>query len=476
MGKAKLLLTSLVTAAILSGCGGGSPVAGTDLEANAVIQWNRQLLDSVTRSTIGPPATARAISIVHTCIYDAWAAYDIKANGTMLGGTLRRPQAEHTFENKRRAISYAAYRALLNLYPAETATLRAKMTAMGYDPDDATEDLSTAQGIGNRAARAVLEFRATDGSNQSGNYADTSGYVPVNTAGTVNDPAQWQPIQFVSGATPGFLSPHWNRVAPFGLTRASQFRTDGPPAYGSGAQIAQAQELLNITSNLTDKQRVIAEYWADGPRSVTPPGHWNLFAQYVSSRDRHDLDKDVKMFFILGNTLFDASVACWDMKRVYNSSRPWTQLRQMLAGTVITTYVPGVGYASRDGSQWYPWQPGSFITPPFPEYTSGHSTFSASSAEVLKRFTGSDSFGYSDTFAARASKVDATFPASAVTLYWDTFTAAADEAGMSRLYGGIHFRAGDLDGRDCGRKLGAYEYDFCMSYINGTREAPIQQP
>jgi hypothetical protein len=160
----------------------------------------------------------------------------------------------------------------------------------------------------------------------------------------------------------------------------------------------------------------------DGPRSETPPGHWNLFAQGVSRRDGHDLDRDVAMFFVLNNALLDAGIAAWDCKRHFDSVRPITALRQRYAGERVRAWGgPGRGTREIDGRDWLPYQRANFITPPFPEYVSGHSTFSAAAAEILKRVTGSDDFGGSVTVAPRSSSIEPGItPRVAVTLSWAT--------------------------------------------------------
>jgi hypothetical protein len=108
--------------------------------------------------------------------------------------------------------------------------------------------------------------------------------------------------------------PHWRRVTPFALTSSSQFRPPAPARYGTRAYWAQAAEIVFRSATLNDRSKAIAVYWADGPSTETPPGHWMLVAQAVSARDRHTLDDDVKMFFALGNALLDASIAAWDCK------------------------------------------------------------------------------------------------------------------------------------------------------------------
>src|SRR3984893_14328064 len=441
----------------------------SDETPNVVVQWNNAALQGVRDSKLGPPMVARALAIVHTCIYDAWAAYDRHAVGTQLGGSLRQSPSRRRIFNKNEAISFAAYRAAVDLFPGDKATVfDPLMASLGYDPNDRSTNTETPNGVGNMACAAVLNFRHNDGSNQLGNltasgvpYADYTGYVPVNPPSTVPvDPAtvvdvnHWQPLQYFDATgtfvTPKFIGPQWNKVAPFALTSGDQFRSQiaesGPALFGSATFMQQAQDLITISANLTDEQKMIAEYWADGPHSELPPGHWDLFAQYVSHRDwhgerNHGLDAEVKLFFALTNTIFDASICCWDNKRAFDSVRPITAIRYLFRGRHVRAWGgPYRGTQLINGEDWFPYQATTFPTPPFPEYSSGHSTFSAAGAEILRLFTGSERFGGSVTFAAGSSKFETgAVPAHDVTLNWSTFKEAAEQAGMSRRYGGIHF-------------------------------------
>ena len=450
---------------------------------NVLIQWNNAALQGVRDSKIGPPMVARALAVVQTCEYDAWSAYDAKADGTQLGGTLRQPVSARTLANKNTAISFAAYRATVDLFPADKTTVfDPLMAALGYDPTNMSTDTTTPIGVGNVACAAVVAFRHNDGANQLGNlttsgvpYADYTGYVPVNPPSTVPvnpstvvDVNKWQPLSYIDGTgtfvTPKFVGPFWNLVTPFALTSASEYRAFsalyGPATFGSAVFVEQSKEVIGISANLTDTQKMIAEYWADGPHSELPPGHWNLFAQFVSARDNHDLDTDVKMFFALTNAIFDASISAWDAKVVFNSVRPATTIPFLFQGKRIRAWGgPFQGTVNMDGSQWIPYQKSTFPTPPFPEYFSGHSTFSAAGAEVLRLFTGSGAFGDSVTFAVGSSKTEPGLtPQAPVTLTWNTFRDAADEAGISRRFGGIHFQAGDLVGRVVGTQIGTQAF------------------
>src|SRR5260370_25426457 len=192
----------------------------------------------------------------------------------------------------------------------------------------------------------------------------------------------------------------------------------GPARFGSAEFLQQAQDLIDLSANLTDRQKMIAEYWANGPHTELPPGHWDLFAQYVSARDNHSLDDDVKMFFALTNAIFDAGIACWDAKRNIDSVRPVTAIPYVFRGTQIQSWGgPGKGTIWMDGSQWIPYQPSTFPTPPFPEYISGHSTYSAAAARILVQWTGSDRFGDLVTLPAGSSKIEpVNTPAKPLTL------------------------------------------------------------
>lgn len=146
--------------------------AGHLSQRNVVIEFGNAALQGVRDAKLGAAMVSRALAIVHTCMYDAWAAHDEKAVGTQLGGALRRPASERTPANKERAISYAAYRALTDVLPADTQTVyKGLMNQFGYDPSDSSTDIETLTGIGNVACVAVLEFRHHDKSNQLGEMA-----------------------------------------------------------------------------------------------------------------------------------------------------------------------------------------------------------------------------------------------------------------------------------------------------------------
>lgn len=449
---------------------------------NVVLLWNDVALQAIRDTHPGPPMVARALAVIHTCMYDAWAAYHPVASPTRPNGV---PKATNDRGiGKEQAISYAAYRALLDLFPSSAQLFEQQMAQLGYDPMVATTDWSTPAGIGNVCAQAVLDFRHGDGSNQANGYADTTGYpaaygdypaapLPVNTPDAINDPNSWQPLRVADGhggfAVQTYIGPHWGLVKPFALTSGEHLRSMFGPAHTVDTTYAeQAQEILALSAGLTDEHKVIAEYWKDGPHSEQPPGHWCLFGQYVSRRDDHSVDDDIQMFFALANALFDAGIAAWDAKRYYHSVRPVTAVRYLYAGQRVWAWAgPCLSTQFIAAENWHPYQPITVVTPPFPEFISGHSTFSAAGAEVLRQFTGSDVFGASWRIPARSSTVEPCTPLTDITLRWATFSDATNQAGISRRYGGIHFEQGDLEGRAIGRVVGGLAWERAQTYIKG---------
>jgi hypothetical protein len=444
---------------------------------NVVLQWDEELLQAVRTLPPGPTVVARAIHVLHTAIFDAWAAYDARARGTRLGTQLRQPAAERTLDNKNKAISFAAYTTLVDLFPAPALRRDFAEQMKAFYGEDWSLDTSAPVNVGKAAAQAVIDYRHADGSNQLNGYADTTGYRPVNTGDTIVDPWRWQPLRVPLGTGPEQLAttPQWPKVRGFALKAPNQFTTPGPDKLQSGFDPKHIDNLLALTANLSDRQKVTAEYWADGPRSEFPPGHWALIAQVLSRKRGHSLDFDAKLFFALGNALLDASIAAWASKYKWDFVRPITAIRSRYKGRQVTSWLgPYQGYGQVPGEQWIPYQSPNVVTPPFPEYVSGHSTFSSAAAAILAKFTGSDAFGASVTIEAGTSlfepRTDTQVgtPAANITLSWPTLTAAAKDAGLSRRLGGIHFQDGDEHGYNLGQRVGGNVLAQTMGYIDGT--------
>jgi hypothetical protein len=457
---------------------------------DVVLRWDEQTLAAVRVVKPAPTVVARHLAIVHTAMYDAWAAYDAKALGTRTGGSLRRPSSEYTANYKSMAMSYAAYRVLLDLFPTNPVDFAGFMRALGYDPTDTSTDVTTPQGIGNTVAKAVLDFRHQDGANQLGDYnggapySDWTGYKPVNDWNRVSDVYHWQPLcvplpppdaSSCSGSSTvqKFATPQWGKVTLFALSKPDQF---GPPLMDRSQLPTEAKDLVNTQADLDDLEKTIAYYWADGPGSELPPGHWAMIAAAASRAAGTSLDGNTKLFFALGNALLDASIATWNAKRTQDTVRPITYIRWLYAGKKVKGWAgPGKGIVSEDGSAWIPYQEPGVVTPPFAEYTSGHSAFSAAASQVFVQFAGTDVFkaALSVTIAAGSSTIEPKLvPSAATTLSFKSFTDAADQAGMSRRYGGIHFAEADKNGRTLGYQIGNAAWAKALTYLNGTAVIP----
>lgn len=437
----------------------------------------------VDRYGARPTILSRQMQIWANAMFDAWAAYDDVAVGTRYGGSLRRPPGERRIENQNVAIGHASFRALCFAYPDHVAYLREQMHALGLDPDDESLDPTTPAGIGNLTAQAVIDLRRHDGSNQFGDepgcdgtpYSDYTGYEPVNSVDRIVDPDRWQPITFRqpdgTTSTPGYLTPHWHLVEPFGLDDAARFRPGPPPTTQTDdAELRRQTDLvLRYNHELTPEQKACVEFMRDGPRSTAQSGHWLRFAQDVSRRDRNSLDQDVKLYFAVANAAFDAFISCWETKRHYDSSRPWTLVRHYYAGQRVKGWAgPEGGVVEMAAEDWHPYSPYAFITPPFPGYTSGHATVSGACAKILELFTGSDHYGATEV--RRCCTLTEDEFGEFVTLDLPTFSATAEMAARSRALGGYHIPIDNQVGLRVGRELAEWVWPRYAAYWEGTAE------
>ncbi len=501
-------------------------VAGDETPTPSVI-WDLAIQQAVINTAVGPTISSRAYGILHTAMYDAWAAYDPDAVATQLWDNLQRPSSENTDANKSTAMGYAAYRAATELFPTEQAIFDTVMGTLGLDPNNTTTDPSTPAGIGNLSAEALMNIRRVDGANQLNGYTDTTGYAPINVSpDAVVDITRWTPERVPidsDGDLQTFLTPQWGSIVPFGLNRGDQIRPVAPqPFLMPGVEgtvdlqnrtitladgtvlgvdrsligtiinpafIEQAENVVNISATLTDEQKLIAEFWEDGAGTSFPPGTFQTFGQFISGRDDNSIDDDALMFLALGNAGFDAGVATWEAKEFYDYVRPVRAIRNLgqlgLIGTpgvdsltgesgfVIDAWVPNQGTQTILAENWLSYQdPTSDASPPFAEYTSGHSAFGTAAVAVLQAFTDSNDLGASVTFLPGQSRFEPGLtPQTTLTLAWDELTDIGSENGISRLYGGIHFTEGDLNGRSLGTAAGTAAWERANGYAHlGTND------
>lgn len=474
--KRRAFVTQTAALGALATAGSSAQATGLSAPNPVVILWNRALTSAIASTATQATIAARAISMVNEALYNAWAAYDPYAAFTL--GTLRkRPLWERCDIWKQIAISHAAHAVLLDLFPAQKPAFDHLLAAQVPRAWAGWPSGLAAVQVGQLAGSSLLQSRYQDGSNQRGDlapgaYSDWTGYVPVNGPETIVDINRWQPLRLPAASGVGtvvqkFLTPQWGKVRAFALANGAVFRP--PPLSPLAPTLAEMTELINYSANLGDFAKALVDVWAANPGSVSPPGQWMGYAEQVSAQDSNTLDEDVKLFFGTGQAVLDASIAAWDAKRVYDSVRPITAIRYYFRGQTVQAWGgPGLGKRSILGENWRPFQRPVSITPPFPEYVSGHSTFSASAATLIAGLRGSDVARLTASIAAASLRVDPGFPTQTVNFVWNTLTEAANSAGLSRRVGGIHFERGDLQGRALGRKVGGAVLARCQKLFGGS--------
>lgn len=453
---------------------------------NRAYKWGKISLECTANDTENfrprPTVTSRILALIWISIFDAWSRYDTKATPLYLNSVKRRPVLDHTLKNKEIAISYAAYRAMLEYYFSDSIMLRKKMVEFGLDPDDSSLDPNTPVGIGNLAAKAVIEARLSDGANQKGtmansnqsSYSDYSGYIPVNSADQLKDISRWQPKYFSDGKggkfAPGCLTPHWGKVIPIALDSSNQFRPGPPPKIGSKQLADEVKEVIELQASLSDEQKALVEFMRDGPKSVQQAGHWFIFGQNVSVRDNHSLDDDVKMYFLVEVAAMDAFIAAWDAKMYYDFVRPYTLVHDFYKNKVIKAWGgPEKGMIQTKASEWRPYSPDTFLCPPFPSYVSGHSAVSGACSEVLRLFTESDQFG-EEVKIVPGLLTEPENIGDTIILRFPTFTETANMAGRSRVLGGYHIQADNTEGLKLGRKVAEVVWRKYLVHVGGGDE------
>jgi hypothetical protein len=483
------LLPALLLAPACSAARGRLSESTTRLDQRSLAtQWLEVALEvtarEVDRTGPRPTVLSRTLAVSMTAMFNAWAAYDDAAKGAQRGtvdqwARFRRPPVERTLKNKERAIGQAMLRALVAMHPSDENFINSQASRLGVQADHTSRDPSSPAGTANLVADILLAERAKDGSNQEHNYADTTGYSPVNTTTEISNPDRWQPIDFigVNGAktTPGFLTPHWSKVVPFALERCDKFRPGPPPKVGSAQLLAEVTEVVELNARLSCQEKAIVEFMRDGPRSTGQSGHWLRFAQDVSRRDNYNLDQDVKLYFAIANVAMDAFIAAWDAKIAYDSARPWTLIHYLFAGKQIQAWGgPDLGTITMPGENWHPYSPRSFVTPPFPGYVSGHSCVSAACAETLRLFTGSDTFGKVER--RLCGELTGEHLHETTELQLPTFSATAEMAGRSRVLGGYHIHSDNVAGLALGKNVAAAVWPAICRHMSGNETAATPKP
>jgi len=402
--------------------GGLQEVAGISFSAtpgdDVVLQWNEMTLDLIRSEMTGTQRASRTMAIVQSSMYDAINGIQGKYNPYRI--TVAAPAGASADA----AGAAAAYTVLTSVYPARVSdldTLYEAQLAVIPDGQSKTDGIA----YGRSVANAIMMWRSMDGS---------MAMVPY-TPGTL--PGEWRPTPMAFAPA---MAPQWRYVTPWLMTSQSQFRQAGPAGLTSAEYAAAYDETKALgeknSATRTQEQTDIGRFWSDGMGNNTPLYHFNSVAQQVS-RERHlSLDENARLFALLDMALADGVIAGWDMKYEYNWWRPVTAIRLGDSDTnPLTQGDPG-------------WEP-LVMTPPFQEYISTHSLLSGNGAELLARFFGTDAIP-----VTRSSEMFPALPPRSYT----TLSSMAEEIGISRIYGGIHFSYSNEDGRKAGKELAHYAF------------------
>lgn len=560
------------------------------VESSVARMWNEQLLSGIRRDVPSPTVHARNLFHASVAMWDAWAAFDPDVPSVMVdidaGGDDTDREIAISYAAGR--ILLDRYARSVGAFDTITA-IEDQLIALCLDPGYDSLNGDDAASVGNRIAAEILDRARSDGSLEEDGYVDP-GYEPVNPPlavaepGTVLvDPNRWQPLEIegmiaqnglpLDDPVQAFIGSHWGSVSTFAIepdAAALPIDPGPPPAFGTeeyvdgvleviaASAVLEGEDVIDIgpASNGANRlgsndggghaenpttgmpyeavlapagefYRAIAEFWADGPQSETPPGHWNTIANEVSDDPALEhriggsgevvsrLEWDVSMYLALNGALHDAAVAAWGAKRHYDYIRPISMIRHLgglgqssdpelqpyhpnglplidglievttgesIADGRHTGLPPGIvsintwagllddeepSVAWAPATEWMPYQRPTFVTPAFAAYVSGHSTFSRAAAEVLTRVTGSEYFpGGIETWTVEAGDFEFDEgPTDDVPLTWATYFDASDQSGQSRIYGGIHVPADDIAGRIMGSRIGQAAWEKAQGYI-----------
>jgi membrane-associated phospholipid phosphatase len=384
--------------------------------ANQVaIDWDNATLNAIVLDASAPPVANRSLAMVSGAMYDA--VNSVNGASSYLYVHVAAPASSSDIA----AVAQAAHDVLVYLYPGQQVSIDTQLTT---SLASVTDDTAKANGIsvGQQVAAAIIAQRQNDGATNFVDYTPGTG------------PGQWQPTY--PSYAPALL-PNWATLKPFLMTSDSQFRPAGPESLSSSqwqTDYNQVKSLGSATSTTrTADQTQIAKFWNDGVGTPTPAGHWNQIAlQLIQARGGVSLFDTLKLLAELNTAMGDAAIVAWDAKYTNSFWRPITAI-QAGGGNAGLTADPN----------WVP----LLNTPNFPEYVSGHSTFSAAAAAILGNY-----FGQNFAFSTGSPSPGMT----GITRSYASFTAAAQEAGMSRIYGGIHYMTSNLDGQAAGTALGNY--------------------
>ena len=400
---------------ILSALAAGALAIPFARAENAVLYWNEQALNTTRLARNPPPMSSLFLATYHVAIFDAvngiththkgWLVNDPAPAGADMDAAIA--GAAHT-------IMVALWSATAN--PHNLQVVYDKALAAIPDGPAKTDGIAW----GEKVAKAILAGRSTSGFDKPipGKYSST-------------DQGKWR--ETPSAFRPPLL-PFWGKVVPFAMTSPSQFRAP-PPNPVDSKEHAEEMAYVNKVgardgAERTEYETLSTPFWMDDLGTSTPPGHWNQIALDLARRNKLSVPDAARLFAMLNIAEADSAISCWDTKFFYNTWRPETAIREIdakvnAAATANPDFIPNLA------------------SPPFPSYTSGHSTFSGAGARILALYLGTDDIEFSVTSDG--------LPGAVRT--FKKLSDAQKEAGMSRVWGGIHMMSDNLEGQKAGVKI-----------------------
>ncbi len=405
--------------------------ASAAMQAEEVMAaWYKLVLELVRHTaTYSPPVASRSFAYLGITNHEAIASDSsqlLTLAGQLKGLEPVPPRSQGVYDDAviiQASMTFAVGSFFSNTGPTGQRALAAidrilsAKVAEGVPADVVERSIAYGRAVGEH----ILAWSATDGGAVIENLGFPASWKPAQS------PSQWVPTSAI-GLQQAPLLPDWGNNRTFATPDGKTCPLPPHPQYSEDPAsdfYKEALEVYEAKAVLTPEQIQIARSWSDDPMlSTTPPGHWVSIARQIIERDNVPLERQVEVMAKLGIGLADAFIGCWDAKFQYDLVRPVTYIRRHI------------------DPKWEP----LLITPPFPEYPSGHSTQSGAAEVILTELFG-ENFAFDDLTSTRDGLNPRQFP---------SFHAAAEEAGISRLYGGIHFRSAIVLGLEHGRCIGAY--------------------
>jgi len=395
--------------------------------SNSVLDWNQEAIDATRLARNAPPQAALYFATYHVAIFDAVNGITHMNHGWLIN------EPAPAGADMDAAVASAAYTVLNQLWtwtnPRTVEIAYEKSLAAIPDGQAKTDGIAW----GKKVALAILDKRSTSGYNK-----------PIAGVYSSQDPGKWRETP------PTFrppLLPFWGKVTPFVMTSPSQFRAPPPLPIGS-KEYADELALVNRIgprdgADRTEYQTLCTPFWSDDLGTSTPPGHWNMIAQDIARRRNLSVPEAARLFALLNLADADAGISCWETKYYYSTWRPETAIREMDPATNPNhsqnpTFIPNM------------------VSPSFPAYTSGHSTFSAAAARMIELYFGTDDIPFSVGSDGLPGVIHS----------FKTLSDARVEVGMSRVWGGIHTMTDNLEGQKAGMKIADYVFANALQPVS----------